>query len=369
MAFACPVLPAVPKSAVRPKSVYSIDPLEDSRWDGFLERHARASVFHSTGWLTALSRTYGYKPMAYTTSAPDQDLDNALVFCRVESWLTGRRLVSLPFSDHCEPLASTAEELEVLGAALEREYRRGRWSYLEMRPLRPFELPTFLRHTEVAYAFHQLDLGPSLDNVFHNFHKNSTQRKIRRAEREGLTYREGSTPEMLDQFYKLVKLTRKRHNLPSQSRKWFANLMDCCGDALKIRVALQGDQPVAAMMTIRHNDTMMYKYGGSDSRFNNLGSMHLLFWKTIQEAKNSGLRFLDFGRCDAGQRGLITFKNRWGATQSVLTYSRYGAVETSAHIFDLHTKQWKSRAAKYVLSHFPSSVLSMIGNVIYKHIG
>ena len=37
-------------------------------------------------------------------SPPDEPLENGFLFCRVESWLTGRRLVSLPFSDHCEPL-------------------------------------------------------------------------------------------------------------------------------------------------------------------------------------------------------------------------------------------------------------------------
>ncbi len=307
--------------------------------------------------------------MAYTLSSAGQDLENAVVFCPVESWLTGRRLVSLPFSDHCEPLVTTDEELETLSGALVRESRQGRWSYLEMRPLRPFQIATPLRRTGMTYAFHQLDLAPSLNTLFRNFHKSSTQRKIRRAEREGLTYREGSTQELLGQFYELVRITRKRHKLPPQSREWFANLMDCFGEALKIRVALKGDQALAAMLTIRHKDTLVYKYGCSDSRFNNLGGMHLLFWKAIQEAKASGLRSLDFGRCDAGQQGLITFKNRWGATQSVLTYSRYGIAETSTHIFDLYAKEWKSRAAKYALSNSPSCILSIIGKFAYRHIG
>jgi lipid II:glycine glycyltransferase (peptidoglycan interpeptide bridge formation enzyme) len=358
-----------PELADLPKAAHSIEPLEDPRWDKFVESHPHASVFHSKAWLTALSRSYGYKPVAYTTSSAGHDLENALVFCRVESWLTGRRLVSLPFSDHCEPLVTSDEELQVLTNALEQESRQGHWSYMEMRPLHPVQIDTPLRHTEVSYAFHQLDLTPSLDALFHALHKDSTQRKIRRAERERLIYCEGSTPELLNQFYELVKITRKRHNLPPQSRDWFATLMECCGEALKIRVALKGDRPVAAMLTIRHRDTMMYKYGCSDSRFNNLGGMHLLFWESIKEAKASGLRHFDFGRTDAGQDGLITFKNRWGATQSALIYSRYGTEETSTHAFDLYGKAWKSKAAKYVMSHFPPSVLSLIGRFAYRHVG
>jgi len=346
-----------------------IEPLQDARWEPFLAKHPRASVFHASPWLEALRRTYGFQPIAFTTSGAGQDLENAIVFCRVESWLTGRRLVSLPFSDHCEPLVDRVEDQDVLTAALEREFEEQRWSYLEIRPIGSFKMVTPLTRTAVPYAFHQLDLTRDLDAIFRRFHKNSTQRKIRRAEREGLIYREGSNPELLDDFFRLFTLTRKRQGLAPQSKQWFRNLMDCFGDALKVRVALQHGRAIAAMITIRHKDTLTYKYGCCDVRFNNLGPMHLLFWNAIQEAKAAGLRCLDFGRSNADQEGLITFKNRWGATQSLLTYSRYGAEEKSTHIFDLYSSQWKSRVAKYTLKHLSPFVLPMIGQILYKHIG
>src|SRR5690242_12893147 len=84
--------------------VLAINPLVDDRWPEFIGRHPNASVFHSRGWLSALQSTYGYEPLAFTTSAPSEELKNALLFCVVRSWLTGSRLVSLPFSDHCDPL-------------------------------------------------------------------------------------------------------------------------------------------------------------------------------------------------------------------------------------------------------------------------
>jgi CelD/BcsL family acetyltransferase involved in cellulose biosynthesis len=359
----------VTRSRVGGGVAYCIEPLKDPRWDKFLQRHPRASVFHSSPWLAALSRTYGYEPIAYTTSAAGQDLENGIVFCRVESWLTGRRLVSLPFSDHCELLVDEESGPELLAAALDRESRHGNWRYVEIRPLTPMETVPPRPSTAVTYAFHELDLGPDIETIFRNLHKNSTQRKIRRAEREGLTYREGSAEEFLDIFYTLFKVTRRRHKLPPQPRQWFENLGKCFGDALKIRVAFQGDQAIAAILTIRYKDAMAYKYGGCESRFNNLGSMHLLLWRAIQEAKASGLRIFDFGRTDAGQDGLITFKNRWGAAQTVLTYSRYGASEHSTHLFDLSTAKWKSRAVKGVLGHLQPAALSILGKFLYRHVG
>src|SRR5437660_2858130 len=348
---------------------YCIEPLSDPRWDVFLSQHSRASVFHSSTWLAALSRTYGYKPVAFTTSPSGHDLKNAVVFCRVESWLTGRRLVSLPFSDHCEPLVDHEDDLRVLTSTLEREAKRERWRYIELRPLCPLSLETSLRDTHVTYTFHQLDLQPDLDALFRGLHKSSTQRKIRRAQREGLTYREGRTQDLLEQFYALKKGARVKHKLPPQPLEWFSNLVVLFGDDLKIRVAYKNELPIAAMLTIRYKDTLVYKYGGSDSRFNNLGGMHLLFWNAIQDAKSNGLRFFDLGRTDEHQHGLINFKSRWGTTQSALVYKRYGFFQKASHAFDLPSSKKKTNMAKYVLSHLHPSMLSLIGRILYRHVG
>ncbi len=351
-----------------PTVAHCIDPLKDRRWDEFVWKHPRASVFHSAAWLEALSRTYRYTPVAYTTSPAGQELENGMVFCRVESWLTGRRLVSLPFSDHCEPLVDAPEDTEFIAAALEREFYREQWRYIEMRPLRRFELTTSLPQATIPYTFHLLDLQPDLDTLFRNCHKNSTQRKIVRAEREHLRYREGGE-ELLHDFYTLLTETRKRHHRPPQPRKWFVDLIDCFGDALKIRMAFKDDRAVAAVLTIRHKDTLIYKYGGSDARYNNLGGMHLLLWRAIQEAKSLGLRFFDFGRSEAGQQGLITFKTRWGAKQSSVIYSRYGLSDDVGHMFEQSTASWKSKMARHLLAHMQPSILSLAGRALYRHVG
>lgn len=357
------------ESRIQEKLIHCFHPLTDSRWNGFVEEHPRASVFHSSAWLAALHRTYGYEPVAYTTSAPDQELENAVVFCRVESWLTGRRLVSLPFSDHCDLLFEEMDAATMMARIAEQELSQNNWKYVEIRSPQPISFPLPLCQTTVGYAFHQLDLTRDLETIYCNFHKNSIQRKIQRAEREGLEYREGTTPEFLDQFYGLFKVTREKHRVPPQPRKWFVNLIDCLGSALKIRVTYKEGKAVAAMITVRHKDTLIYKYGSSDPQFNNLGSMQLLYWRAIQEAKAEGLRTFDLGRTDLDQQGLITFKNRWGAKQSTLTYSRYSTSQSSTHFFDVTTGNWKARTGQFVLSHLPSRVITKIGELLYGHVG
>jgi CelD/BcsL family acetyltransferase involved in cellulose biosynthesis len=351
-------------------TAHQIDPLTDPRWDRFLRKNPRASVFHSVPWLEALRRTYRYRPVAYTTSAPHEELENGLVFCRVESWLTGQRLVSLPFSDSCELLVNDASELRILLADLENRARREKWRYVEIRPLDSLEAreATTQPFSTQEYTYHKLDLSPDLDILFRNFHKNSIQRKVRRAERERVEYQEGAL-DLLDDFYYLLMITRRRHHIPPQPIKWYQNLIACFGDALKIRMTFKDGRAIAGMLTLQYKDTMTYKYGGSDPDYNKFGSVHLLFWKAIQEAKNSRLRVFDFGRTDADQRGLITFKGRWGATQSRLIYSRYLLPGKTPGVLDPATGNWKTRLAKHVFARMPRSLLAAIGDRLYRHIG
>src|SRR6266849_1187401 len=91
-------------SSASTMQLYTLDPLSDNRWDDLVASHSSASVFHQKGWLKALASTYGYYPMVLTSAPAGKRLTDGIVFCQVKSWITGARLVSLPFADHCEPL-------------------------------------------------------------------------------------------------------------------------------------------------------------------------------------------------------------------------------------------------------------------------
>jgi CelD/BcsL family acetyltransferase involved in cellulose biosynthesis len=341
-----------------------VNPLTDTRWSRLLSRHPSSSVFHSPEWLETLHQTYGYTPVALTTSAADGELGDGVLFCRVNTWLTGRRLVSLPFSDHCEPLVTGSGELSRLLSALERDADANSCRYLEMRPLRLSSLGECGFRQSQSVCFHMLDLSPTTSELFHAFHKDCVQRKIHRAEREHLTYEEGRSPALLRKFYRLQILTRQRQGLPPQPFAWFQNLAACMGEKLKIRVALKDGRAIASILTLQHRRTLVYKYGCSDKAFSNLGGMQMLFWQAVQEAKAEGLTEFDLGRSDWDNEGLTRFKDRLGASRSTLTYWRYPATSAVQA-----ASSWKRKAAKRVFSCLPSACLPAMGKLLYRHMG
>lgn len=347
-------------------TVYSFDPLRDPRWVEFLQRQPHASVFHSPGWLAALRRTYGYQPVVFTTSAPSAPLQNGLLFCHVNSWLTGRRLVSLPFSDHCQPLAGSSDEVQVVLEYLERESRRERWRYVELRPLSDAGISDcgsqFVRSEK--FGFHSIDLRPSSEVIYKRFHDSCVRRKIKKAEREQLVYEKGHTEELLEKFHHLLLLTRRRHQLPPQPMAWFRNLVECLGEQLTIHVVSKDSTPVASIVTLAYKTSLVYKYGCSDATFNNLGGTSYLFWRAIGEAKRVGLEEFDLGRSGLEDPGLASFKNHLGAAESELHYYRYSTApprESSARGERSYVRQ--------VFARMPDAIFTGVGRLLYKHMG
>jgi hypothetical protein len=324
--------------------------------------HRRAALFHSTEWLEALRRTYGFRAVVLTTSRPLEPLTNGLVFCRVHSWLTGRRLVSVPFSDHCVPLTEGEEEFECLLSRLQQEADQGRNKRLEIRSNATGCGMVPGLTVAGTFCLHQLDLHPTLDELFHAFHNDCIRRKIKRAERERLRYDDGTSEELLLRFYRLVVRTRRRQGIPPQPLSWFRNLISCIGDRAKLRVAFYKGEPVAGILTICHKSTMTYKYACSEPQFHKTGPMQLLIWKAIQEAKEKGLSEFDMGRTDWRNKGLLTFKDRWGCARATLVYLCNPAPRPPNF-----AEFVAGCVAKRVIASLPDSILPEVGSFLYRH--
>jgi hypothetical protein len=348
-------------------SIYQIDPLKDPRWVELLEAHPDASIFHTPGWLKSLKQSYGYEPLVLTTCPPRSQLTNGLAFCRIKSWATGDRMVSVPFADHCQPLFEKVEDfhavLEWVSQGMGKDSRKP----VEIRPLDAAALGlqeyTSFRMGK-SFRIHLLDLSPSLDELMQSFDKNSVQRRIRRFKKEGLGYEEGRSPELLKQFYRLQIITRRKHQVPPQPMAWFRNLITFLGDGIKIRVVSKGQTPIASIINLEYKGTVIYKYGCSDALYNNLAGSSFLFWQIIQEAKQKGIRTFDLGRSDLDNPGLINFKSNWGTRDLPLTYWSWPEPSRRESVAST-----RSKVASYVVSRLPDGLLVLLGSKLYRHMG
>ena len=82
-----------------------INPLETDNWDDLLLSNENSSIFHSVGWARVLHESYGYRPL-YFAQINKNKFKTLIPIMEVNSFITGRRGVSLPFSDVCNPIVN-----------------------------------------------------------------------------------------------------------------------------------------------------------------------------------------------------------------------------------------------------------------------
>jgi CelD/BcsL family acetyltransferase involved in cellulose biosynthesis len=355
---------SLPKTAAA--SVQIVDPLAVADWDALVMRLPGHSFFHSSAWARTLEESYGYKPM-YFAKVENGELRALLPMMEVNSWLTGKRGVSLPFSDICEPLVgrvaprAPSEGSELFQAAIEHGRSR-RWKYVETRSagngagnLSPSE----------SFHGHTLELSRDEEKIFFGF-ESSVRRAIRKAEKEGVKVEISRSPEGIKEFYSLHCLTRQKHGVPPQPFSFFANFHRhiIAHNVGMVVIARLNGQPIAASVFVHFGSKAIYKYGASDEKFQSLRGANTVMWHAIQWYARAGFEQLDFGRTDIGHEGLRRFKLGWGAVESSINYFKY---DLRAQRFT-DGKGESSLIREQVFKHVPIPIARMIGSVLYRHV-
>lgn len=345
-------------------SAIRIDPLADPRWSALLAAAPEARVFHHPAWLELLAAQYGYAVGAVAIAGEDGALQAGLPFCRVASRLTGTRLVALPFSDLCPPLAAAGTPpaaLAALGAALQR-IPADEGLDLEVRG-------------EVAgapaagagprFLHHELDLTAGADAVLAAAHTQH-RRGIRRAEREGVRVVRRTDRAGLDRFYRLHAATRRRQGVPVQPRSFirrFEGLFDRGLGHVLLAEHAGGD--AAAAVFVGFGGSLIYKYGASDPSCLGARPNHAIFAEAIRWGAEQGHRVLDFGRTDLDNPGLAAFKSNWGAVQRELAYVRLPPRAARGD----SGPGLARRAAGSIIRRSPPVVGRAVGAALYRHFG
>ena len=343
-------------------SLEILNPIEYPNWDTLLLGNRDFSFFHSSAWAKVLKESYGYDPV-YFISIDAGRISLLMPFMNVASPLTGRRGVSLPFTDRCAPFFIRKE---LLNAAVERVIDYGKkvgWKYIEWRDGDYFSKEP--SPWEVYYT-HDLNLMRAESELFSSL-KDSNRRNINKANREGVSIIIGRSLDSLKSFYRLNCITRRRHGLPPQPFIFFENVFEFViskGYGIVVS-AIHSNNMVAASVFFHFGKKAIFKYGASDMKYQNLRPNNLIMWEAIKWYRNQGHETFNFGRSESDNQGLLHFKRLWGAIESPMKYFRY---DCKKKIFLQNHLKARSYAKRY-LARAPASLLSIAGRLLYKHIG
>jgi hypothetical protein len=336
------------------------DPLARPDWDQLVATHPHATFFHGSAWARTLVESYGFE-CRYITAIQDGRLVGLLPIIEANSWLRGKRGVSLPFTDECPPLVSECITAEALfNFALAEGQRRG-WRYLEMRGGQDSQIfPESLSH----YG-HILCLPSSFQELFNGFHS-SVRRAIRKAEKSGVTVDSRSDSDALRGYYRLHCRTRTRHGAPPQPLRFFELLQE---HVLKrgfgfVSLAFYRGRAIAGALFVQSGSRAIYKFSASDERFQELRGANLVLCNGLARLVSQNVAELNFGRTSLSNDGLRRFKQAWGAQEYMIRTARYCFERRSfVRVADL-----AAGAQSRMFSALPVFLSRWVGSVAYPHL-
>jgi hypothetical protein len=354
-------IPVVPADEDRDTGAMTVDPLGCSDWDARVAAHPQGTLFHGAGWARVLRDTYGHRPY-YFACQEGRQLAGLLPVMEVSSWLTGRRGVSLPFTDFCPALHGGGFDGRDLYQRAMECGRRRRWKTLECRG---FDGAWEGSRTSLSFYGHKIDLGAGVEKLFQRL-DGAVRTGVRKAQRMGVKIDFDGGEESMRTFFKLHCLTRRRHGLPPQPLRFFMNIQRhllSLGRGF-VAIARLESRPVAAAVFLDDGRQALYKFGASDGAFQQARPNNLVMWAAMERCAERGLATLNLGRTSLSNDGLRRFKLGLGAEEEELRYARY----------DFSTKQfvrgvdrvegWFNR----VFACLPLPVLRLSGAVLYPHL-
>lgn len=343
----------------RPSKVGAADPFAPE-WDAQIRQLPGASAFCGSGWAKVLAETYGFSPFYLKTAGEDGTV-SILPIMEVNSWLTGKRGVALPFTDECAPLGPVAAP--IIEAACEIGLERD-WRHLQFRG----EVEKFRGTGPPSLVFwgHKLDLTAGAGQLFAQF-ESPVRRAIRKAEKSGLQIEFATSAEAVKDFYRLHCLTRKTQGLPPQPFRFFQNIQRhilAPGSGVVVSAKF-GGRAVASSVFFFNDSEAIYKFGASDGKFQELRANNLVMWEAIKWFCAKGPSALRFGRTSRKNEGLRRFKLGWGATEYGINYYTYALRKKEVQPERDNEAGWHNHFFRAA----PIAVSRWIGTFLYRHVG
>lgn len=338
-----------------------INPLEVPNWNEQVAELPGATIFHTANWARVLVETYNYTPRYFCTFSNNQ-LTSLIPMMEINSFVTGKRGVSLPFSDRVDPLVADQATFETMFERLKKYAGENHWQSIGFHGGDGFFQPD---QAYTSYVNSFIELDGSAQELFAGF-KSSTRRNIRKAQRSGVTTRIGKTQDDIEAFYRLNCLSRKDHGLPPQPLSFFKQiqLQVIAGGNGFVCLTHYKSKPIAGVVFLTHKNNAIFKYGASDKRFLHLRPNNLSMWRAIETCVQERFTLLDLGRSDVHHYGLLRFKRSWSASEKPIRYYRY----------DVRQQRFSNQKTSIVSSYglfkyLPLPLLKIIGRVVYRHVG
>ena len=348
------------------ETIKIIDPSTDTRWDQFVDNHPFGWIVHLSSWKTVLEKSFPHMKGHYLAliDPTDNEIRGALPLFELRSWLTGNRIVSLPFATLCDPLISDQRDFKILLEATIHYARKKSFSPIDIHLFRAAPMIIGMEHINSnLYKTHQLLLNNDPDKTKKSFSRN-IRRLIESFEKSDLRLRIGESEDDVLLFHQLYSKTRKRLGLPSQPYIFLQHIFRVFSPQKQVMLLLAENKgkTIGGLVVFKYKERTSSEFLASEIEYRHLNIDAFLYWNAINISCREGFKIYDFGRTACNNVPLSEFKRRWGTTELELPeYSNppiFAKESTTAY-----------KLIQILCKNSPTPVFKSLSWFCYRHLG
>ena len=297
-----------------PPRIEPLAPGQEHLWDAFVRAHPHGTPFHLLAWKRTIETTFPYRAQYLCAFRADGALCGVLPLFLVDTFLTGKILLSSPFAVYGGVLAIDDEVRRAFGERLRAMAQAGGVQYVELRNSWP-EQCLGLEPVGRYVTFTQPVSPISADDLLASVSK-KTRNMVRKSLKSPFSTRITTS---LDHFYRLLANNYRRLGTPVFPRRFFEAMCANFGPVVDIREILLENDVAAAALNFHFRGSMHTYYAASDPRFLAQAPNNYMYFDFLLWSGHNGYAEFDFGRSKK-DTGTFEFKRHWGTIMRELPY-------------------------------------------------
>ena len=339
------------------------NPEELNRIEAFVAEHAGGSPFHRPAWVLAVAEACRHEWCYLLAEDGQGALQGLLPLHLIHSPLFGRALVSSGFAVGGGILSHNGRGREMLADQA--------WSFAQRHSFPSVELrggPAPDSQWQVkddVYSGFVCDLADNEDAQLLAIPRKQ-RAEIRKGLKNGLTVEIGTDERERCNHYAVYAESVRNLGTPVFPRALFDAVLDRFGADADILTVLEGETPVASVLSLYHQGTVMPYWGGGTWDARRSRANDVMYFALMNHARDKGCRKFDFGRSKLGT-GAWSFKKNWGFEPEPLSYAVRTADGEEARDVNPMSPRYRLQVALW--QKLPLSVANRLGPVIARGLG
>lgn len=330
-------------------------------WEDYVFNHPDGNVYHLPAWEEVLEESFNYKPFYLFAKNSQQKLCGILPLFQIKSILTGNRLIALPFSYICGPIADSSSIEQALFKKAKEMYLTLKADYLEIRTISSKAINWNVSN---YFSTYRLKLSKDPQELFKKFHRESVRKAIHKAKKRGLIIIQDNSLKSLKIYYQLNLINKSDLGTPAHPFFFLEKISQKIPKYFRLYLAQIDHKYIAGLINFSYKKTVIAVYGASDKRYLKYNPNNLLIWQAIEDACREGYEIFDFGRTAQDNFNLINYKKRWGAEEQKLYYYYPQKITKLSH----ERRGFKYKALTNIWKKIPLTFSGKLSNFLYKHL-